>query len=1152
MKQFFSTGCKWLLALTVCSFHITAWAQSLATINSFADAKNPTQVTQKSLATALAELEQAHEVRFSFDPTIIKNKVVNGNDEKAGTQRLEDQLKQLLHPFHLTFKKIDADYYVIGQAEKDVQKIQTLDKRLNYSDNHSYESFTRPFRNDHLVASLKKLPYLMDKTITGNVTDENDEGLPGVNIVVPNTTIGTVTDFEGNYRLSVPDDVTTLLFSSVGFVTEEIQIGGRSTIDIQMMPDIQSLSEIVVIGYGTQEKKDLTGSVSKVDGEAIENIPTARVDQILQGRAPGVQVTQTSGAPGAATTIRIRGGNSIQGNNDPLWVIDGIIVGQNFDLNNINTNDIQSIDILKDATAVSIYGTRGANGVILVTTKSGKGVAAGKPQVSLNMYSGFQSLVQEVDFLDGQQHAAYANEDAAYRGAALPFPDPTNVPNVDWIDQVTQNAPINNVDLSLSGASEDQNINYYVSGNYFNQQGIVRNSGIEKYIFRANLDYSISDYVRTGFRLNMSRLSRENNKTNIAQIFGDQVPTRGIYDEDGNFTAENPVSASVQRNPEADILLKQDHSYTTNFLGNIYLEIEPIKDLIIRSTFSPEINEFKWNRFNPGALPENAIINAGGDARIETSSSVGYINENTVSYSSEIGTDHELSVLGGFTLQKYELERGIAQAFELTNDITGFNNLAFGSNPNRNVVGSDYDAFQLASWLGRVNYIFKDKYLITLVGRVDGSSRFAPGNKYAFFPSAAVAWRLSEEPFIQNMDVFDQLKLRASYGISGSQAIESFRTLAVMDNANTTFNGSEQAGVTLGRPANPDLQWETTRQFDIGLEAGFLEGRLTFELDYYLKNTEDLLLEVQIPRQTGFVSRLQNLGKMRNAGLEFIASSINISKENFRWSSMLTLSGNRNEVVDLGGVDLIDIVTPADQSGPGGRLIVGETAPVFVGVEYLGTWKSQEEIDASGQVGQDVGGPRFKDTNGDQQVTEDDFIVLGSPQPDFIYGLQNSISLGNWSLDFFIQGTYGNEVFNSLTQTAFFGRAERTKYAETANRWTPENPTSDIPRAGSVASLSEIRNNTVMIEDGSHLRLKSLKLAYNLPVQQWGLNSFKSISVYFSGTNLFVLSDYRLGDPETSRYGGSNTAVQRNVAAGFSQGEYPSTRVLSFGIKAVL
>lgn len=1038
---------------------ISAGILSLSTL-----AKDIEKSQTRPLKEVLDEFSQKYEVLFSYDSKSLEAIKVHFQFKQG--ENIESAIERLLAPINFGFETYGNKYYVIyekskkgGKSLKKISKYLDKINRLEQKGNLSLQSKLQDDVAQLHSVTRTAIQFIVDITISGTVTNKAGEPLIGATVRAKGSNQGTLTDENGAYELIVPDEVTTLLISYIGYTTQEVDIEGRTEIDIVMNESISQLDEVVVVGYGRQQKRDLTGSVSKIDAEDLESIPSSRVDQLLQGRAPGVQVTQVSGEPGAATSIRIRGGNSIQGNNEPLWVIDGVIVGQNFDLNNINSNDIQSLEILKDATAVSIYGTRGANGVILVTTKSGQGARSGKPQITFNAYSGIQSMIETVDFLDGPEHAAYANEDADFRSAARPFPNPASVADVNWIDQITQDAPITNVDLSISGITEDQKINYYISGNYFNQDGIIRNSGIEKYIFRANLDYQISDVVKTGFRLNVSRQRRENNKTGISQIFRDHLSTRAIYDDDGQFTTENPVSASIQTNPEADILLRDNHSYVTNLLGNLYLEIEPLENLVIRSTFSPEIDYFKLNQFNPGALPQNFVINDGGDATIRTSSSIGFINENTISYETRLGENHNLNLLGGFTIQEFQTETSRSSSFQLSNDITGFNNLSFGSNPNRNVVGSGYDAFQLVSWLGRVNYSFANKYLLTFVGRVDGSSRFADGNKYGFFPSGAIAWRLSEEPFIQDLNVFDVLKLRASYGISGSQAIPSFRTLALLDIANTTFNGAEQAGVTLGRPENPELKWETTRQLDIGLEAGFIQGRLTFELDYYYKETEDLLLNVQIPRQTGFVSQLQNLGSLRNTGFELMINTVNFSKEDFVWSSMITASINRNEVLNLGGVDLIDIVDPSatGQGGPGGRLIVGEPAPVFVGVNYLGTWKSQEEIDASGQVGQDVGGPRFEDTNGDAQITEDDFIVLGTPQPDFIYGFQNTITFKNWSLDFFFQGTYGNEVFNSLTQTAFFGRAERTKYAETLDRWTPNNPDSDIPRAGAVASLSEIK-----------------------------------------------------------------------------------------------
>lgn len=1064
------------------------------------------------LSDLLSTLEQHFDVTFLYKEEVMVNKYVPRGNIEIG-ESTGQEISHILNQLGIAFQQIDEQTYVLLNKEP----------------------------------SLQATP--VQEQISGTVTDaQTGETLPGVNILVKETSTGASTDQDGYFELKVPSLQDTLIVTYIGYQELEVPINGQVELDIQLSPEAIMGEEMVVVGYGTTRKENLTGSVSNVDGEDLENISNTRVDQILQGRASGVQVTRTSGEPGSGTSIRIRGGNSIQGNNEPLWVIDGVIVGQDFNLNNINSNDIESIDILKDASAVSIYGTRGANGVILVTTKSGEGVEAGITEVSFNTYAGIQIMAPTPEFLNGPQLAEYANEDARQRGAAEPFSDPNNVPNVDWIDQVSRDAPIYNFDLSLSGKTEDGKINYLISGNHLNQNGVIRSSGIKKNIYRANLDYNISDKVMTGFKLNLSRIEQENNKVNISELFERYVPVRAIYNEDGNYTAENPVSASLQPNGEAEVQLKEDNQHITNLMGSAFIEYQPMENLLIRSSFSPEINEFKRNRFNPGQLPENLAVAAGGDAQINSRSSIGILNENTVNYSSSLGLNHELDILGGFTWQTLQVENNFSQAYEFSNDVTGYNNLAFGSNPNRHSVGSGFDEFQLVSWLGRANYSFKNKYNLTAVGRLDGSSRFADGNKYGFFPSAAISWTLSEESFIQDLNTFDLLKLRFSIGKAGSQAIPSYRTLGVLNSSNTTFNGSEQAGVVLGRPFNKELTWETTSQYDIGLEAAFFNHRLSIEVDYYNKKTRDLLLDVQIPRQTGFVSQLQNLGEVSNKGVEFLVNTSNISRPNFAWSSMLTVSGNRNEVLDLGDVNLIDVITDpgTSQGGVAGRLIVGETAPVFVGVEYLGTWKSQSEIDESGQTGEIVGGPHFRDTNGDGQINEDDFVVLGSPEPDFIYGFQNTLSYRNWNFDFFFQGTYGNDVFNELTTKAFFGRAERNKYAETLDRWTPDNPDSDIPRAGSIASLSEIPNNSEQIEDGSHIRLKNIRLSYNIPVEKLGLNSFKNLNVYLSGSNLFVLSNFRLYDPETSMFG------RDNVAGGFSRGEYPNARTVSVGIKATL
>lgn len=978
--------------------------------------------------------------------------------------------------------------------------------------------------------------------VFGQVTSSQDEtSLPGVTVLEKGTTNGTITDIDGNYRLGV-EEGATIVVSFVGYLSQEIEVSNQSKINIALEVDVKQLDEVVVIGYGTAKKSDLTGSVATVDTKALQNTPNSRIDQALQGRAAGVQVTQTSGAPGAGTTIRIRGGNSIQGDNQPLWVIDGIIVGQDFNLNNLNSNDIQSIQILKDASSIAIYGSRGANGVVLVTTKSGA-ATKGKPQVNFGFYSGMQFVPGRPAYLSQADQIEYTNEDARFRSAAEPFSDsPSAYPDNDWFDLLINPAAILNGDVSVSGSSENGKVNYYNSLNYFNQDGLIDNSGIERYSFRSNMEVSLTDKLSTGFRLNYSRIHQDNGTVGYGQLLA-TLPTLPIYNEDGSFNGFNDVVGSPFSNPVANAVLNTNETYTNNLLGTIFLDFKPNKQWVIRSTFSPEFNNTKTNVFNSSRRPDYIVVGLDGDARVNALSSFGWNNENTVQYQTDIGLDHKFTALGGASFQRFTSERFFAEAYGITTDATGFHNLGLGSDPIRNVVGSDYDEFSIASFFGRINYAFKDKYLLTFVGRSDGSSRFAPGNKYEFYPSLAAAWKISEEAFMKNVNFVNDLKLRTSFGRSGSQGINSFRTLALMTSASTTYNGVLIPGVTLGRPSNPNLRWETTTGFDLALEAALFKNRVFAEFNYYHKQTNDLLLEVVVPRQTGFTSQLQNIGSLENKGWELLLQSTNISKRDFEWNSTLTLSSNKNKVLDLGGSEFIDVVVDQILGAGNTRIIVGEAAPVFTGVRNLGTWKSQEEIDASGMAGQVVGGPRFEDLNGDGIISTEDFVVLGSPQPDLVFGLENSMTYKDFEFSFFFQGTVGNEVYNLRTRNSLFSRGELPKYAETVNRWSPDNPNSDIPRAGGAAE--GIPSNSADVEDGSHIRLKMVRLAYNLPVQKLGINSVNRMSVYFTGTNLFLASQFRLIDPESSRFGSTGVG---NIAQGFSDGEYPMPRVLTLGV----
>lgn len=980
------------------------------------------------------------------------------------------------------------------------------------------------------------------QTITGTVSD-SDGPLAGASVVVKGTINGVSTDFDGNFSIEAsPSDV--LLISYIGYTPKEIPVGDQTQIDVNLEAG-NKLDEVVVIGYGTQRKSDLTGSVSSVSSEEITQIPTSRVDQVLQGRAAGVQVTQASGAPGAGTAIRVRGGNSITGSNEPLFVIDGIVVGTNFNLNNINPNDIQSLEILKDASSIAIYGSRGANGVVLVTTKSGRG-RAGKPQVSVNVFTSMQMLPELPDLLTREEQIAFTNEHAEFRGVAIPFPDdPSTYPNNDWIDLTTGAAPIYNVDLSIAGSSE--NVNYYNSFNYYNQEGIVKSTGIEKFIFRSNLDIDLSDNLKTGFRINYSRIKNENGLTSFgANAFG-TLRTQPAFNDDGTFNGFNDVVGSPFNNPLANFELNTNETFTNNLLATAYLEYRPAPGWTIRSTFSPEFNNVKRNRFNSSQLPGNLAIGItdGGTASVRTVAGVGWNNENTIQYQTDIDENHGLTVLAGASFQKVETEITEAEAAGITSDATGFNNLG-NSDPIRSVVSSDFSGFQIASFFGRINYDYKNKYLLTLVGRTDGSSVFAPGNKYEFYPSIAGAWKISEEAFMQNQNVFSDLKLRASWGRSGNQAIGPYRTLGVLTEANTTLNGAEVPGLTLGRPSNPNLQWETTTSLDIALEASLFGGRIFTEFNYYYKETNDLLLDVTIPRQTGFTSQLQNVGSLENRGWELLVNSTNITNNDFSWNTTLTLASNKNEILDLGGQEFIDLVVDPIIGSGNTRLIVGESVPVYTGLNYLGTWKSQEEIDASGRTDpQVVGGPHFEDLNGDGIASTEDNVVLGSPFPDLIFGIENSFSYKNFDFSFFFQGTTGNEVFNLRMRNHYFNRGEAVKFGDLRNRWTPDNPTSNIPRAGG-DSVTNTPINSEYVEDGSHIRLKTVRLAYNFPTEQI-FKGVKNATVYVSGANLLLFSKTRLIEPEANNFNEGNNQFG-NIALGFLDANYPNPRIITLGL----
>lgn len=968
--------------------------------------------------------------------------------------------------------------------------------------------------------------------IRGRVTDEAGNPLPGVSIFVKGTHIGVVSDAKGLYTLSLKEANGVLVFSSIGFTSKEVAVAGRSEIDVALTKNMASALDqvVVVVGYGTVKKADLTGSVSRVDGSDVESAPVASVDEALQGKAAGVLVTSISGAPGAGTSITIRGGNSISASNQPLYVVDGYIGGG--DLTSINSADIESIEILKDASATAIYGSRGANGVILISTKHGK---VGNASITVNGYTGTQQLPKEVPLLTGPQLALYVNDRAALNGTAPVYPDLSKVTNTDWQKAITHDAAIQNANVSFSGGSEKAT--YYLSGNYFNQDGIILNSGFRRYQTRLNLGLKLTDWLSVGTNLNFNRSNTNNSKASLYDILKTAPTSLPVKDSSGAYTLLSPLSGQTFNNPVAVALESLNNTYDNSLLGGWYAEASFKNGLRFRSTLNIDNDNAKTEIYNPGTLPLSMAQHTGGSATIASTQSFNLQNENTISYNRYFGR-HHVDVLGGFTYQKETDQSVTANASGFTNDALTFNNLSTG-NPLLATNTSSYSDWTIVSFLGRVNYSFEDKYLFTASARQDGSSRLAANHKYAFFPSAAFAWKLSNEDFIRDLNVFSSLKFRASYGKTGNQAIAVYSTLPSLSVSNAWFNSQQQLGYVLGNIPNCDLKWETTDQYDAGLDAAFLKGRLSVDFDAYYKKTYNLLLNVPIPGTTGYTSRLANVGKTQNAGLELFVHGIVIEQKNFSWDLSVNIAGNRSKVLALGpGKQFID-------NADGYRLIVGKPAPVFWGSVAQGVFHTQAEIDQlpGYQAGLVPGDIKFKDVNknGKYDGAADDTII-GNPQPKFFGGFSSSLRYKRFTLKMYFEYSYGNDVINALGTRWFAGDYASNVGQVALKRWEPSNTQSDIPRAGADERINvNSQAYSFAVQNGSFLRLKTLQLIYDLDIKK--IKWMRGASIYFTGSNLFNLTHYTWGyDPEVSSNGTSP------VLGGGDQASYPQNRSFLFGI----
>ncbi len=997
------------------------------------------------------------------------------------------------------------------------------------------------------------------KAVNGKVTDESGLPLPGVTILVKSTIQGTISDEDGNYSLSsVPADAT-LVFSFVGMLSQEIVVGDQATINVTMMVDAIGIEEVVAIGYGTVKKSDLTGSVSSITDDDFNKGISTSVDQLISGRSPGVDVVQTSSEPGGGVSVRIRGNTSVNATNEPLYVIDGVpldnssplsstsggrtLLGSNPNaknpLNTINTSDIESVEILKDASATAIYGARGANGVILITTKSGK---AGKMSINYNFYGGNQTLAKKRDVLSTSEYIDVINGMEQDRGDDPPF-SASDIAAIgegtDWQDEIFRDAIVQNHTLSFSGGKN--NTTFYTSLNYFDQKGIVKNTGIKRYVGRLRLNQKWSDRFSLQVIINTSLIQDDNSIDNI-QINENAGPintaflydpTEPVWNEDGtinkspNLTINNPVGLVEGVSSKSEI----NRTY-----GNLSMNYNLTDDLVAKLNFGSDRQTNVVDVYN-SRLTIYGEDNKGA-SNIASRITSNVLSEFTLNYSKDINENQKISVLGGVTYQAFSRRYYSMGIMGFPSDITKTDAMGLG-NITYAAMGSSRSKNTLLSYLGRVNYSLLGRYLFTASFRADGSSRFGENNKFGYFPSFAFGWKLEEEAFIP--DFFKQLKLRASWGQTGNQGIGNYASLTTFSAGNTALlGGALVQGTNPSRVPNPGLKWETTIQTNAGIDFSIFDGRLSGSFDYFNKQTKDMLLYVPLPPSTGYGSVLKNLGKMENKGFEIFLNSVNVSSSNFSWSTTLNFSAVNNEVVDIG--DAVRILRGGLQ-GVGNTSIVIEGEPIdsYYGAEIIGIFGSQAEVDASSQPGASPGYPIFRDVNNDGSITDEDRVMLGKPMPDFTYGLQNMISYKNFTLDFFIQGQEGAEMLNvNSIESLFPSNPRRNMYSEHGlNRWTENNkdtkwPSGTFPSA--YVGPSKVSN--LVVEDASYIRLKTVRLSYTIPARK--INFLNSAEVYVLGQNLFTITDYSGFNPETNSLGRSSARVDYS--------SYPLAKVWMLGV----
>jgi len=1082
------------------------------------------QTKLSDLSAILDQIAEVYQVSIIYDvEQIEKLKVSNWT---LSNQSVEVELKRVLKGLNAEYKKLDEKTYVVKEVQKSTTNSQNVEKSV-----------------DKVI--------IQEVTVKGIVKDaDSNEALIGVNILEKDGDKGTVTDYDGSFTLTV-EQGTALVFSYIGYEDLEV-IASQADLGTILLAEASSLlKEVVVVGYGTSKRSDLTGSLSSVGEKELKALPATGLDQALQGRAAGVFVTQNSGAPGGAVSVRIRGIASTL-SAEPLYVIDGVPVqndnsgtssnfqeldggGQNSNaLNTINPSDIESIEVLKDASATAIYGSRGANGVVLITTKRGE---EGQSNLSFETYYGVQELSKKVPVMNLREYAEYFNDTRFEMVEEFQNLDLLGA-GTDWQDAVFRTANQQNYQMTASGGSSKTK--YAMSLNYNTKEGIVVGSNFTRMSGKLNLDHSVNDKVRLGSSFMLAR-TRENitfndNSSGVIYTALLMVPSAPVRNVDGTFAGPQEEITLPFDNPVARALDTDDVNRKTRALSNLYLEVDLLPSLKYRTEFGTDIVYSNHNTFFP-SFERGSFFGKSG-VRRSLNNSFFWINKHLLNFNKTIAKKHTIGGLLGFEAQEGQFEWLYAARNNLPNN--ELQQLSLGD-AGQQENGGGAGHWALLSYFGRLNYNFNDKYLLTGTFRADGSSRFGPENRYGYFPSGAIAWRASNEDFLKGVDVLDNLKFRAGVGLTGNQEIGLYSFRENLRNNNIVLGNQLITALGPDNIANPGVKWESSFQTNFGVDIGLVKNRIELIVDVYRRKNEDMLLPALLPATAGSLNPpFVNIGEIRNNGYEVSLNTTNITGP-FTWRSTVNFTQNRNEVIDLGTTGAL---TGSIQRVPVTRTVEGMPISMFYGYVTDGLFQTQAEVVESPFQSTDTraGDIKFKDLNSDGIINEQDQTFIGSPIPDFTLNMTHTLEWKNFDMNLFVQGVYGNEILNIMRRDIEGMSSNGNQVVAAIDRWTSLNPGNEVPRATGSDPNNNRRVSDRFIEDGSFIRIKNITLGYNVPKSTLRRWKVKSLRLYASTQNLMTWTNYSGYDPEIGSFN------QNPLINGVENGRYPISRNYTVGL----